>query len=76
MPDIDPANHALKIHGDVERPLAFSVNDLLRYPMTSGFYSLECSGNGFLNLTEKPIDGTCGALNGLISCSEWAGVKL
>ena len=70
VPDIDPAHHALKIHGDVERPLAFFVNDLLRYPMTSGFYSLECSGNGFLGLTEKPIDGTCGALNGLISCSE------
>ena len=76
IPDIDPAHHALKIHGDVARPLAFSMNDLLRYPMTSGFYFLECSGNGFLNLTEKPIDGTCGALNGLISCSEWTGVKL
>ena len=43
VPDIDPALHALKIHGDVERPLAFSVNDLLRYPMTSGFYFLELS---------------------------------
>ena len=37
IPDIDPAHHALKIHGDVARPLAFSMNDLLRYPMTSGF---------------------------------------
>ena len=76
VPDIDPAEHFLKIHGLVGRPLKFSVSDLLRYPMTSRFYFLECSGNGFLNLMEEPLDMACGALNGLVSCSEWTGVKL
>ena len=76
VPDIDPAEHYLKIHGLVTRALKFSVTDLLRYPMTSRFYFLECSGNGFLNLMEEPLDTTCGALNGLVSCSEWTGVKL
>ena len=76
VPDIDPAKHYLKIHGLVDRALKFSVSDLLRYPMTSRFYFLECSGNGFLNLMDEPLDMTCGALNGLISCSEWTGVKL
>ena len=76
VPDIDPAEHYLKIHGLVTRALKFSVSDLLRYPMTSRFYFLECSGNGFLNLMEEPLDMACGALNGLVSCSEWTGVKL
>ena len=76
VPDIDPAEHYLKIHGLVTRALKFSVSDLLRYPMTSRFYFLECSGNGFLNLMEEPLDMSCGALNGLVSCSEWTGVKL
>jgi sulfane dehydrogenase subunit SoxC len=76
VPDIDPAQHELKIHGAVRRPLKFSVDSLLRYPMTSKFYFLECSGNGFLNLLDNPLDASCGTLNGLVSCSEWTGIKL
>src|SRR5580692_268535 len=33
VPDIDPARHELFIHGMVKRPLAFSVDALMRYPM-------------------------------------------
>ena len=76
VPNIDPAQHELKIHGAVRRPLKFSVDSLLRYPMTSKFYFLECSGNGFLNLLDNPLDASCGTLNGLVSCSEWTGVRL
>ena len=35
VPQIDPAQHKLLVHGLVKRQLLFSLNDLLRYPMTT-----------------------------------------
>src|SRR5262245_11386342 len=43
IPDIDPDKHRLLIHGLVQRPLIFTVEALLRYPMVSHIYFLECS---------------------------------
>ena len=44
VPDIDPATHRLLIHGLVKRPLLFSVEALLRYPMVSRIHFLEWLG--------------------------------
>ena len=35
MPDIDPAQHKLVIHGMVKQPLVFTLDTLARYPMVS-----------------------------------------
>jgi sulfane dehydrogenase subunit SoxC len=48
VPDIDPDTHRLLIHGLVKRPLIFTVEALLRYPMVSRLHFLECSGNSQL----------------------------
>jgi sulfane dehydrogenase subunit SoxC len=45
VPEIDPSVHQLVIHGLVKRPLVFSLDTLLRYPMTSRIAFLECRGN-------------------------------
>src|SRR5215831_19928142 len=76
VPDIDPAKHALLIHGLVRRPLQFSVEALLRYPTVSRISFLECSGTSFPNIAAEPPQKSCGAIHGLISCSEWTGVSL
>src|SRR5215831_14684324 len=76
VPDIDPAQHALLLHGLVRRPLKFSVEALLRYPTVSRIYFLECSGNSFFNIAAEPPQKSCGAIHGLVSCSEWTGVSL
>jgi len=76
VPDIDPKRHELVIHGLVKRPLAFSVETLMRYPMESQIRFVECSGNsGSFNQSE-PQQTTAGGLNGLLSCSEWTGIRL
>jgi sulfane dehydrogenase subunit SoxC len=36
------------IHGLVERPLVFSMDDLRRFPAVHRICFLECSGNGYL----------------------------
>jgi sulfane dehydrogenase subunit SoxC len=76
VPEIDPAQHQVLIHGLVERPLIFSMDALARYPMVSRIQFLECSGNsGALNNAE-PAQQTAGGLHGLVSCSDWTGVPL
>ena len=76
IPDIDPAKHRLLIHGLVKRPLIFTVDALLRYPMVSHLYFLECSGNSRPMYGATPPTLTCGQVHGLVSCSEWTGVPL
>jgi len=76
IPDIDPAQHKLFIHGLVERPLAFDLDSLARYPMVSRIQFLECSGNSGVLTAAEPVQGTCGSIHGLISASEWGGVPL
>ena len=76
VPEIDPARHELMIHGMVRRPLAFSVETLLRYPMETRIRFIECSGNSGAFNQPQPAQVTAGELNGLLSCSEWTGVKL
>src|SRR5262249_60824276 len=46
VPDLDPAKHTLTIHGLVDRPLVFTVDELKRLPSVSRIMFLECSGNG------------------------------
>lgn len=73
IPDIDPAQHRLMIHGLVEVPLVLTMEDIRRFPSESHIYFLECSGNpGF-----EAIKGrTASDLVGLVSCAEWTGVRL
>lgn len=76
VPDIDPDKHRLLIHGLVKRPLIFTVEALLRYPMVSTIYFLECSGNSLGMYRPSPLEFNCGQLHGMVSCSEWTGVPL
>ncbi len=76
VPDIDPKRHRLLIHGLVKRPLKFTVDRLMRYPMASRTLFIECSGNSFRNTLPEPPQATCGEIHGLVSCSEWTGIPL
>ena len=79
FPEIDPQEHRLTIHGMVDRPLSFTMDDLKRLPSVSRVHFLECQGN-----SSAMIHGT-GNENmgppvqyvwGMTSCSEWTGVPL
>ncbi len=76
IPDIDPDQHRLLIHGLVQRPLVFSLENLSRYPRISRIAFLECAGNsGALNAAQ-PAKANVQTIHGLLSCSDWTGVKL
>jgi sulfane dehydrogenase subunit SoxC len=75
VPAIDPAQHKLLIHGMVDRPTIFTIDELKRLPSASHIYFVECSGNSSGEWNANP-KGTLQQIHGLASCSEWTGVPL
>ena len=75
FPSITPQVHRLMIHGMVDRPLIFTMEDIARFPSESNIYFLECSGNTALEL-KKPSGITVQDTHGMVSCCEWTGVRL
>jgi sulfane dehydrogenase subunit SoxC len=76
IPDIDPDQHRLVIHGLVKRPLVFTVEALHRYPMQSRIAFIECAGNSQALNSPQPLPLGMAAIHGVFSCAEWTGVKL
>ncbi len=71
VPDIDPAEHRLMIHGMVDRPLIFTMEDLKRLPSVTRLHFIECAGN-----RSRPQQKTVQETHGMTSCAEWTGVLL
>ena len=76
IPDIDPDQHRLVIHGLVRRPLVFTVEALHRYPMESRIAFIECGGNSQALNAPQALPLGVAAIHGVFSCAEWTGVKL
>ncbi len=75
IPNIDPAKHRLVIHGQVDRPIRYSLADLKRFPTVSRTYFMECSGTTGRELM-RATEPTVQRSHGLVSTSEWTGVPL
>jgi len=75
VPDVDPTDYRLIIHGLVERPLIFTLEDLKRLPATSRIAFIECPANGGMEWRGAQMSGVQ-YTHGMISCSEWTGVSL
>src|SRR5438309_9230560 len=71
LPDIDPKQHTLTIHGLVDRPLTLTMDDLKRFPSVTRLHFIECAGN-----RHTPRQKTVQETHGMTSCAEWTGVLL
>ena len=76
VPEIDPSQHTLTIHGLVDRPLVFSVAEIRRLPSISRIHFLECSGNSGGEWRGGSTESDVQRIHGLTSCSEWTGVPV
>jgi sulfane dehydrogenase subunit SoxC len=72
VPEIDPSQYELLIHGMVEKPMVFKLSDLKRFPSVSRICFIECSGNFRTGKETMTPQEVCG----LTSQSEWTGVML
>jgi len=71
VPDIDPEKHRLMVHGMVDRPLLFTMDEVKRFPSESRIHYIECNSN-----FAKPGHKTVQDAAGRTSCAEWTGVPL
>ena len=73
VPAIDPAAYRLLVHGLVDRPTVFTLDDLERFPAVTRIHFLECGGNYPKNASGAV---TPAQMAGLTSQTEWTGVPL
>src|SRR5499427_10735135 len=64
VPDIDPSEHRFMLHGMVDRPLIFTMDELKRLPSVSRIHFIECLGNR-AQARHKTVQET----HGLTSCA-------
>ncbi len=75
LPEINPDQHRLMIHGLVERPVVFTMDELKRFPSVSEIKFLECPANGGMEWKGPQMTGVQ-FTHGMLSCCEWSGVRL
>lgn len=75
IPEVNPDSYQLMIHGLVDRPLIFTMEDLLRMPSVSEIRFIECPANGGMEWKGAQMEALQ-FTHGMISCSEWTGVRL
>jgi sulfane dehydrogenase subunit SoxC len=90
LADIDPREHRLMIHGMVDRPLVFTMEELKRLPSVSRIHFIECTGNSGMSHYKAMMKGLQVAnspaltksthviqqVHGRVATSEWTGVLL
>lgn len=76
VPAIDPRKYMLLVHGLVERPVTFTLDDLKRLPSVSRIHFLECSGNGRSAYRDPKPEMSAQLVDGMVCNGEWTGVPL
>ncbi len=79
FPDLDPREHRLTIHGLVDQPLSFTVEELKRMPSVSRVHFVECHANsspGIHGADDPKMGLPVQFVHGMASCSDWTGVPL
>jgi sulfane dehydrogenase subunit SoxC len=79
-PDIDPNEHRLLVHGMVDHPLIFTLDELKRLPSVTRIHFLECNADsapaGPTGTFRTSPNATAQDTHGFTSCSVWTGVPL
>lgn len=73
--EIDPANHRLMIHGMVDKPLVFTMEDIKRMPRQSHVHFLECAANSGMEWRGAQLNG-CQFTHGMVHNVMYTGVPL
>ncbi|BCB20196.1 sulfite dehydrogenase [Bosea sp. ANAM02] len=73
--DIDPASHRLMIHGLVDKPLVFTMEDIRRMPRENRVYFLECAANSGMEWRGAQLNG-CQFTHGMVHNVMYTGVPL
>lgn len=73
--EIDPNDYRLMLHGMVDKPLIFTLDDLKRLPRVNRVYFLECAANSGMEWRGAQLNG-CQYTHGMVHCVHYTGVPL
>ena len=73
--EIDPNDYRLIIHGLVDKPLIFTLDDLKRLPRVNRIHFLECAANTGMEWRGAQLNG-CQYTHGMIHTVQYTGVPL
>ncbi len=73
--EISPADHRLMIHGLVDKPLVFTMEDLMRFPRENRVFFLECAANSGMEWRGAQLNG-CQYTHGMVHNVMYTGVPL
>ena len=73
--EIDPHDYRLMLHGLVDKPLIFTLDDLKRLPRVNRIYFLECAANSGMEWRGAQLNG-CQYTHGMVHCVQYTGVPL
>ena len=73
-PSIQEGTWALRVDGEVERPIQVTLSELRRMPSTTQVVTLECAGNGRARF-QPPVAGVQWR-KGAVGTARWTGVRL
>jgi sulfane dehydrogenase subunit SoxC len=73
--ELDPADYRLILHGLVERPLIFTLDDIKRMPRVNRVYFCECAANSGMEWRGAQLNGVQ-FTHGMVHCVMHTGVPL
>ena len=73
--EIDPAMWRLMVHGLVDKPLVFTLDDIRRFPRANRVHFLECAANSGMEWRGAQLNG-CQFTHGMIHNVMYTGVPL
>ena len=73
--EVNPADYRLMLHGLVEKPLIFTLDELKRLPRVNKIYFLECAANSGMEWRGAQLNG-CQYTHGMVHCVQYTGVPL
>jgi sulfane dehydrogenase subunit SoxC len=73
--EVDPDDYRLIIHGLVDKPLMFTLDDLRRFPRVNRIYFAECAANSGMEWRGAQLNG-CQFTHGMVHNVMYTGVPL
>ena len=73
--EVDPSDYRLIVHGLVDKPLIFTLDDLKRMPRVNRPYFCECAANSGMEWRGAQLNGAQ-YTHGMIHCVMYTGVPL
>ena len=73
--EVDPSDYRLILHGLVDKPLIFTLDDIKRMPRVSRAYFCECAANSGMEWRGAQLNGAQ-FTHGMVHCVMYTGVPL